>query len=191
MPYYYSPLRKAYTQDTSKRKPRDSKYPSIFCDPAIIEQQAIRDLNGTIIENEYYRWMINWFPRTEGHTMIVPKRYITRHEDETKEEVWARQEMMIYAMDILKYAFNTDGAEVYNQHGERSFSSIDHLHWHVVPVAKDDPLWENQLHNMEKMGYFYTDNEGEEKIVMFPREIEYAQETLITLLAHTIGEWKR
>lgn len=191
MPYYYSPLRKEYARDTSKSQPRDLKYPSLFCDPEIIEKQGVRDGKGNVVQNEYYFWMINWFPRAEGHTMIIPKRYVTAHDQEKPEEVLARQELMIFAMDVLKKAFDTDGCEFFNQHGSMSWRSIDHLHWHLMPVNREvDLLGERKLHTVEKMGYFFTDESLETELrVKFPIEIIYAQEDLQKLLTQTMKEW--
>lgn len=191
MPYYYSPFRKEYSQDKSKSKPRDKKYPSLFCDPEIIEKQGVKDENGNLIQNEYYFWMVNWFPRAEGHTMIIPKRYVTSHEQEKPEEVLARQELMLFAMGVLKKAFETDGCEFYNQHGSMSWRSIDHLHWHLLPVNKEaDLLKPSYLHHFEKMGSFMTEESEETELrVKFPIMIEYAQEDLQHLLTETIKKW--
>lgn len=191
MPYYFSPFRKEYRNNLHVRKAKNQEYPSLFCDPDIIAKQGIRDTQGVLIENDHYYWIVNWFPRCEGHTMIVPKRYVTSHSQEGMEEVWARQELMVYAMDIMKQAFDTDGIEVFNQSGKESWSSIDHLHWHLVPSRKNDPLWQGQLQHMEKLGYYYTEEADEQKVVMFPIEIQYAQEALQELLADTIGIWKK
>jgi diadenosine tetraphosphate (Ap4A) HIT family hydrolase len=191
MPYYYSPFRKEYKQNKSKSKPRDPKYPSIFCDPEIIEKQGVRDGDGKIVQNEYYYWMINWFPRAEGHTMVVPKRYVTAHDQEKPEEVLARQELMVFAMGVVKKAFKTDGCEFFNQHGSMSWRSIDHLHWHLMPVNKEvDLLKPSYLNHFEKLGIFATDESEEKELrVKFPIIIEYAQEKLQKLLTETMKEW--
>jgi len=194
MPYYYSPFRKAYekkVESKSTNKPEIKKYKSIFCNPEIINSQGVFDIKGKLIENEHYYWLINWYPRTEGHTMIIPKRYITEHYEETEAEILARHSLIVYAIEILKKAFDTDGIEIFNQRGRESYSSIDHLHWHLVPVKKNDPLWNGNFKNMEKLGYFYTDTKDEQKVVMFPIEIQYAQEELQKLLANTIGEFTK
>lgn len=194
MPYYYSPFRKDYDKKNNSKnlsKPKDKKYKSIFCDPDIINSQGVFDINGKLIENEHYYWLINWYPRTEGHTMIIPKRYITEHSEESEEEILARHSLMVYAIDIMKKAFDTDATEIFNQRGRESYSSVDHLHWHLVPVRKNDPLWNGSFHNMEKMGYFYTDTKDKQKVVMFPIEIQYAQTKLQELLAKTIGEFTK
>ena len=64
MAYYYSPFRNNY-----QRKLTDG---CAFCDTEKIMHQAVRDKSGRIMENNYYIWLVNFFPKFEGHTLLVP-----------------------------------------------------------------------------------------------------------------------
>lgn len=179
MPYYYSPFRKEYSNTFSQPKPTEPQ-PCPFCNTENIESQSLRDHTGAIIENEYYRWMVNWFPRAEAHTMIMPKRHQTDLEDETPEETLARQELTLRCVKILKQAFPDSGYEYFLQTGEGSLGSVAHLHWHLVPTIP-----QHSLKGFEKLGFYGTTEPAEEKLVISPIEITIARESLIELIANT------
>lgn len=119
--HYYSPFIAAY-------QPKEHENSCTFCDPARLEQQLLRDGSGRPIENEYFRWVANWFPKFEGATMVVPKRHITRLGDFSPEESAARDSLIARAAEILGTVYPGAGTEVYLQTGMGSVSTIKHLH---------------------------------------------------------------
>lgn len=139
--------------------------------------------DGTAVENEHYRWIVNWYPKFEGHTLVVPKRHIFSFEEETSKEVLARHELISLAARSLPAVYEGAGAEVFLQYGKGSEASVSHLHWHVVPAQSDDPL-----RGFTKLGHFHTMHEQEEKIVIFPVKIKYAREDLQDVLSKAIDE---
>jgi len=170
MPYYYTPFRSNYqpAADTPSSKP------CVFCDEQIITTQSLLQNNGRRFENKHYYWVVNWFPRTEAHTMLVPKRHITDIADETTDELLARQSLLLEAMQALKNTFGDTGFEVFLQTGPGSLSSIKHLHWHLIPTKpQKDTL------SLAKLGYFWTTEPDKEKIVLQPTAITIAREELI------------
>ena len=112
--------------------------------------------------------------------MVVPKKHVLTLDEEGAEESHARHHMIAYAAKILRRYYEGAGIEIFLQTGEGSASSVKHLHWHVLPAKPDDPF-----RAFEKLGHFYTPNENEEKIVIFPVTINKAKEELqdaLTLL---------
>ena len=178
MPYYYSPFRKNYEQ--TAHNPTPVAKPCVFCDEAILAGQTLRTHTGTLIENEHYRWVVNWYPRAEAHTMLVPTRHLTAIAEETSEALIARQELLVRCITILQAAFPDSGVEVFLQTGKGSLSSIPHLHWHLVPT-----LPQHALTGFEKIGYFSAIEPAEAKVVMTPIEITIARDELLTLVANT------
>jgi len=69
MAYYYSPFRKKY----SKRKTAGC----VFCDQVAMTIESVPNAKGKPVENDSYRWVVNMFPKFEGHTLAIPKRHIT------------------------------------------------------------------------------------------------------------------
>jgi diadenosine tetraphosphate (Ap4A) HIT family hydrolase len=110
--------------------------------------------------------------------MIVPKRHLESVYDETSMETLARNELTLKAITALKALYPDSGIELFIQFGQGSASSVKHLHWHIVPAHKDD-----ELRSFEKLGHFYTTEEGKEKVVLFPHPIRLAKEELRDVLS--------
>lgn len=182
MAYYYSPFRKQYDEDfhSKKKVPSDT---CVFCDTEVMETQGIKNKNAKLIENEHYKWVVNYFPQSEGHTLIIPKRHVTRIGHETPEEIIARERIVVFATDMLQKLYPGAGVEIFIQNGGASRASIAHLHWHVVPAQKSDPF-----RGFEKFGLFYTIDKEQEKVILFPVEIQKAQDGLQRELAEIIGD---
>lgn len=170
--YYYSPFRKLYNENRGQRAVMCA-----FCDPAVTDKQTVRNSEGILVENDYYRWIINFFPKFEGHTMIVPKRHLTHLGDETPDEIIAREKLIVIAAKALQELYPGAGVEIFIQTGSGSESSISHLHWHVVPALLDD-----HLRGFDKLGHYFTVEPGQEKVLLFPVPIRLAQEELIKAL---------
>lgn len=177
MGYFYSPFRKEYNPD-DKTLNEDC----VFCSQKLL-LQLVMDPTGKPVENQYYRWAVNWYPRFEGHTMLIPKKHVMTFEEENRDEVSARHHLMIYARKILAKLYNADGVEVFLQTGEGSKSSVKHLHWHLVPSSPADPL-----RSIDKLGQFFTTEDGKERVVMFPIPIKFAREELQIKLRELIDE---
>ena len=173
MTYYYSPFRSNYAPKTSHACP--------FCANDTMEQQTIRDAAGNMIANDHYRWIINTYPKFDGHTMLVPREHLLLIEDESDEAVLARHHLTQLILPIMKRAFPDCGIEYFLQTGSGSESSLPHLHWHLVPASPTDPL-----RSFEKLGHFYTTVPEEEKVVIFPKPITMSpEELLVHLQSHT------
>lgn len=178
MTYYYSPFRRDYSL---KNKGQDGACP--FCEFALLERQAIRKADGRPVENEHYAWLVNYYPKFEGHTLIIPKRHFTSLDDETDSESVSRANLIRRAVGILMQVYVGAGAEVFLQYGPGSAATVSHLHWHVVPAMPDDPF---RAH--EKLGQYYTTEEGKGKTVIFPITIKYARMDLQKVLSQFIGK---
>ena len=177
MAYYYSPFRKEYVKEGEKVQ---GGCP--FCSSENIQSQVVRNASQELIEDEHYFWVVNYFPRFEGHTMIVPKRHLESLEEESPEEILSRQKLTLFALRQLSKLYPEFGFEIFMQYGEGSLQSVEHIHWHIVPAQKEDPL-----RGFQKMGHFNTSIEGEEKVIIFPIPIRLAREELLAALAKAIG----
>lgn len=176
MAYYFSPFRKNYINNNDNQKDICA-----FCDQENIEIQAIKNSLGEIVQNESYVWLVNYFPKYEGHTLIVPRQHLTSIAEETDAQTIDRKELMKIAFDGLQKLYPGSGVEVFLQYGPGSASSVPHIHWHLFPAMPDD-----ELRGFEKLGHFYTTEEGKEKALIFPIEIKLAKESLQEALSKVI-----
>lgn len=138
--------------------------------------------DGVAVENKNYRWIVNMFPKFEGHTMIIPRKHITELGQESPEEIRDREELISLAAKTLQKLYPGSGVEVFIQTGAGSEASVKHLHWHVVPSREDDPL-----RGFDKLGHFYTIEKEKPKVIVFPVPIQKARHTLLKALSKTLG----
>lgn len=135
MGYYYSPFRKEY-HELIHKKGGPKACP--FCAQENILSQTVKTHTGILVENDLYRWMVNYYPYSEGHTLVTPKRHISSIHDQTPEEVVASHEMIRFAADTLQRLFPEAGIEMFLQYGKGSRMSIPHIHTHVLPALPSD-----------------------------------------------------
>ena len=109
--------------------------------------------------------ILNLFPYTSGHLMVVPKRHIAGM-DELKEGEWAEMgKLLTAAQEALKSLYNPHGFNVGINLGKAAGAGIaDHLHMHLVPRWNGDtnflPVMTDVRvipHHMEKI---YADLKG-------------------------------
>lgn len=142
-----------------------------------MDAQTIVDQAGELFQNDYYRWVVNAYPKFEGHTMLVPHAHVTDLTEETDAALLARQKLLTEILPILQHAYPNCGVEYFLQTGPGSASSVAHLHWHLVPAFPDD-----ELRSFEKLGHFYTTEPDQEKVVIFPKRISMSPDELLVHL---------
>ena len=78
--------------------------------------------------------ILNKFPYTNGHLMIVPKRHLARFEELSSEEgldLFLTQQKTV---EILNKVFKPQGLNMGMNVGRAAGAGIDdHLHYHIVP----------------------------------------------------------
>lgn len=79
-------------------------------------------------------------PAVLGHCMVVPRRHAEQFSDLTSDEV---TQVMLAAQTMTKSlqdAFQPDGINIVQSNGEVATQSVPHVHVHVLPRWKDDPI---------------------------------------------------
>ena len=101
-----------------------------FCSRAIY-----RDV---FFETKHFIAIYNRRPILPGHTLIVPKRHVTRIVSLTSDEMLELRDML---RKLLPKLLKTYGADAYNLNtnaGENAGMVINHLHFHLVPRTAND-----------------------------------------------------
>jgi ATP adenylyltransferase len=105
----------------------------IFCDfPAAPEAEDRKNL---VVRRGTHAFVIlNRFPYTSGHLMVVPRRHGAELGALPPDE-WAElQEEVRRAAAVLQATYRPDGINVGMNLGRAAGAGIvDHLHWHLVP----------------------------------------------------------
>ena len=78
--------------------------------------------------------LMNLFPYTSGHLMIVPNRHIAGLAELTAEEAAEMMRLAARAVEGMKRAFRPDGFNLGMNLGRAAGAGVEgHLHLHVVP----------------------------------------------------------
>ena len=103
----------------------------IFC--RAVEADADRD-NLVLTRGEKVFVILNRFPYTAGHMMVVPMRHVADPEDLELGEVTELWALFTRAKAALSQAFRPHGYNVGLNLGIAAGAGVaDHLHLHVVP----------------------------------------------------------
>lgn len=78
--------------------------------------------------------VMNRFPYTNGHVMVVPVRHVGRLEDLTEEELLEMMHLTQKMTIIFKETFNAEGLNIGINVGRAAGAGLeDHIHIHIVP----------------------------------------------------------
>ena len=91
-----------------------------------------------IIENETGFVILDAFPVSEGHCLVIPKRVYSDYFESTDEEVIGLQKLVIETKSYLDQNYNPDGYNVGINCGEVSGQTVPHVHIHVIPRYAGD-----------------------------------------------------
>jgi len=91
-----------------------------------------------IVENEIGFVILDGFPVSEGHCLVIPKRVYADYFESTEEEVIGLQKLVIEIKSYLDQNYNPDGYNVGINCGEVSGQTVPHVHIHVIPRYAGD-----------------------------------------------------
>lgn len=130
------------------------RIPSIFADRAdqaepiddgrtLFERIRISDRPDdetfVIERREHVFVVLNRYPYSNGHVLVVPNRAVASLEDLSDDESHALWDAVRDAVVAIKQAFQPDGINVGLNLGDGAGPSIpDHVHVHVLPRWKAD-----------------------------------------------------
>ena len=78
--------------------------------------------------------IMNRYPYSNGHVMVVPNRHVGRIEDLTDEELLEMMRLVRTISSVLKEEMSTDGLNVGINMGKAAGAGLEeHIHIHVVP----------------------------------------------------------
>jgi diadenosine tetraphosphate (Ap4A) HIT family hydrolase len=103
----------------------------VFC--AATENREI------ILENHYVFAILDAFPVSEGHTLIIPRRHIPDYFEMTEEEQKGANELLRIRRDqLLESDPSIKGFNVGVNCGKEAGQTIFHAHIHLIPRRSGD-----------------------------------------------------
>lgn len=134
----WSPWRMVYIQD-NQPKPG-----CIFCD--ILSNGNLAQDHVVYVGQTVFV-MLNRYPYTSGHLMIIPKQHASSLGDLSSETRSEMMELTVRAMEVLASIYHPDGFNVGMNIGKAAGAGIqDHIHLHIVP------RWEGDTNFMSAVG---------------------------------------
>ncbi len=105
----------------------------VFCfDPSIADAEAANRL--VVLSTPLVLVLMNRYPFSAGHLLVVPRRHVSDLEDLSAEESAATFELVRESVARLKRAVKCEGVNVGLNLGAAAGAGIaEHLHAHVVP----------------------------------------------------------
>ena len=83
--------------------------------------------------------ILNRFPYTSGHLMVVPNRHVASLEELNEGEMLELMALLKKSLQVLKGALKPDGFNVGMNLGREAGAGIEaHVHFHVVPRWNGD-----------------------------------------------------
>jgi len=103
----------------------------VFCQ--ILDES--RDANNYVLYRGRKLFVIlNLFPYTSGHLMVVPRRHLSFLADASPDELHAVMDMGRHCEDALRREYRPDGYNLGFNLGRAAGAGVEHhLHLHVVP----------------------------------------------------------
>ncbi|MDI6861458.1 MAG: HIT domain-containing protein [Caldisericia bacterium] len=95
-----------------------------FCEP---EKERV------IFDSKFSYALLDIFPVTKGHTLIIPKRHILKVEELNHDEILDIFISFKHVKYALEKLLKPDGFNFGLNLGEASGQSIMHLHFHLIP----------------------------------------------------------
>lgn len=91
-----------------------------------------------IIENDIGFVILDGFPVSEGHCLVIPKRVYADYFESTDEEIIGLQKLVVETKIYLDKKYNPDGYNIGINCGDVSGQTVPHVHIHVIPRYAGD-----------------------------------------------------
>ena len=123
MEYLWAPWRMEYILRKKKRE-------CFFCKK--LKEKKTKE-NLILYQGEQVFVVMNKYPYTNGHLMVVPKRHCLNLEQLHNDELEELFDLLKASVRILKASFHPHGFNIGMNIGKMGGAGEDHLHLHIVP----------------------------------------------------------
>ena len=104
----------------------------VFCD--ILNNSASDEENFIVSRAEFNFVILNIYPYTSGHLMVVPYKHLANVSDGSPEETNEMMELTKRAQSVIAEAYKPDGINLGMNLGQAAGAGVaEHYHMHVLP----------------------------------------------------------
>ncbi|MGA9047595.1 MAG: HIT family protein [Dehalococcoidia bacterium] len=91
-----------------------------------------------LYESEQVIAMLDLFPATRGHTLVLPKSHVPTIYEMPMDTGMEIMKTAILLAKAIKLALHPEGLNLIQANGKAGGQTIDHFHLHIVPRYRDD-----------------------------------------------------
>lgn len=91
-----------------------------------------------VCETELSIAILDEYPVSKGHTLVIPKRHVSSYFDLTEDEVTNIWSMVNDVKKVLDYMHEPDGYNIGINVGKAAGQTVPHVHIHVIPRYSGD-----------------------------------------------------
>lgn len=91
-----------------------------------------------LIVGEHCVSLLDQFPVSEGHCLVVPKRHVISIDDLTDVELKDLYTVLQQTKHMLCEVYQPDGFNIGINEGEAAGQTVEHLHIHIIPRYEGD-----------------------------------------------------
>lgn len=147
----WAPWRLAFIKSVHRKK----KPGCIFCD---LPKKGVGVKNLVLFKGKNAFIILNKYPYTNGHLLVIPNRHLNRMEDLTADEHLELGQLVAKSVSVLGKVVNADGFNVGLNLGRAAGAGIEgHLHYHVVPRWAGDSNFMPVLGDVRMMPQYLAD----------------------------------
>ncbi len=115
--------------------------------------------SNTIYENEEFKVILDKFPSSVGHVLILTKKHYSNIFEIDPEEAGRLFSLAVKVATAMKEVMGFDGVNILQNNGEVAGQTVPHFHLHIIPRYKNDNIaikWEplkaseEDLNNMQE-----------------------------------------
>ncbi|MFP4698296.1 MAG: HIT family protein [Eubacteriales bacterium] len=105
----------------------------IFCNIVNGQMEA-----ATIFENSEFKVILDRFPASKGHTLILPKEHVETIFDLDTETISKLFALAAHVAKVLKQKYNCEGLNLLQNNGAAAGQTVNHFHLHLIPRFEGD-----------------------------------------------------
>jgi histidine triad (HIT) family protein len=108
-----------------------------------------------LLETDHAVAFLDINPVNRGHALIVPRAHHATLSDLPDDLSAHAGSLLPRLCRAIKAVTGADGLNVIVNHGAVAGQTIDHVHWHVIPRFRDDPVnwpWPHSQYVGDELG---------------------------------------
>lgn len=104
-----------------------------------------------LIEQKFCLAILDAFPQTPGHILILNKRCVANLKYLNKQELLAIQQLSQEIVKLLETKMNAKGFNIVNNYNQIAGQIINHYHLHIIPRYDKATTTKNDLKTVWKL----------------------------------------